>query len=116
MTVDGWQPVGQFFLAGHFLGEIIVGPVAFQRRFSDKTAAFNAEVLLRNGERISASDFRYFHTLDSLATRRDEIWICRGAKEVAVEPRLFGDLRSFFQRSACVRQRIKLRHFSRVTE
>jgi hypothetical protein len=116
MTVDTRQSMRHFLLTGNFLRELIVCAVAFKCRFPNKTAALNAELFLRDGERISASHFRHFHALDPLATCDDEVWICRRAKEVAVETRLLSDVRFFFQGSTCVGQCIELWHLSSVTE
>ena len=73
MSIDARQLVWQFFLARHFLREIIVGAVTFKRCFPDETTSFNAEVFLRNREWISATDFRHLHVLDALRARDGEM-------------------------------------------
>jgi hypothetical protein len=65
----------QFFFARHLFRKIIVCPIALQRCFADKTAAFNAEMLLCNRQRISATHLLYLYVLDPLSAGDDEMRI-----------------------------------------
>src|SRR4029077_15436847 len=99
----GWR-VWQFFFAGNFFREIIVGPIAFQGRLTDKTEAFNAEVVLRDRKRIRATDFGDLHAVDPLPACYGEIRIGRRAQEITIEAGLLREAGSLLERSARVRQ------------
>src|SRR6266540_3409475 len=90
--------------------------IDFQRCFPNQTTPFDAELFLRDRERISTTDFGHFHTLNSLPTNDGEMRICRCTQEVTIEAGLLRDARPFFQRPACIWQLIELRHLSPVAQ
>src|SRR5204862_6224058 len=102
MTVDTRQLTRHFFLTGNSLRELIVCAVALKCCFPDKTAAFNAEMLLCNRQRISATHLLYLYVLDPLSAADDELRICRRAQKVAIEAGLFTELGSLWQRPPAV--------------
>src|SRR5437660_2950350 len=104
MGVNAGRRMWQFFFARNFFRELIMRPVAFQRRFADKPAAFDAEVLLRNRKRIRAADFGHLHALDPLPSGDGEMRIGGCAQEIAIEAGLLRDSRSLLERSARVRE------------
>src|SRR4029077_1442072 len=108
--------MGQFVFARNFLRELIVCAIAFERCFPHQTAAFDAELFLRDRERISASDFAHLHTLNSLPTNDGEVRIRHCTQEVTIEAGLLRNARSFFHCPTRIRQLIELWHLSPVTQ
>src|SRR5205823_12064239 len=116
MGVNAGRRMWQFFFARNFFRELIIRPVTFQRRFADKPAAFDAEVLLRNRKRIRAADFGHASTLDPRRSCDGKIRIGNCSQEITIEAGLLRDSRSLLERSARVRKLVKLRHLPRVTQ
>src|ERR1700751_6072334 len=112
MRIDTRRRMWQVFFAWNFLREIIVRAIAFERRFADETATFDAEMLLHERERVSAPDLGHAYAVDSLSSCDSEGRICGCAKEISIETGLLGDARPFFQISARVWQFVELRHLS----
>src|SRR5437588_10158133 len=115
MRVNTRRRMWQLFFAWNFLRELIVGAIAFQRRFADKTTALDAEMLLHDRERVSASDPGHAYAVDPLSARDSEVRICSCAKEISIEAGLFLDLCPLLEIGARVWQFVELRHLSRPT-
>src|SRR5262249_57771714 len=105
----------ELFFTRNFLRELIVRAVAFERRFANKTAALDAEVLLHDRERVSAADLGHAYAVDSLSSCDSEVRIGSRAQKITIEAGLLGDARPFFQVSARVWQLVELRHLSLPT-
>ena len=73
-------------------------------------------MFLSNRQRISSTPLCDRDAFDARAAGNGDVWICRGAQEIAIETTLFGDLRLFFKRPARVRQYTELRYFPGVTQ
>ena len=116
MRVNARRRMRQFFFAWNFLREIIVRAIAFERRFADKTAALDAEMLLHNRERVSASDPGHAYAVDPLSACDGKVRICGCAKEISIEAGLLLDLCPLFEIGARIWQFVKLRHLSRPTQ
>src|SRR2546430_4361275 len=104
MRINAGRRMWQFFFTGNFFRELAVRTIAFQRGFADKTAAFDAEVLLRNRKRIRAADLDHLHAVDPLSSCDSEVRIGSRAQKITIEASLLGDARPFFQVSARVWQ------------
>ncbi len=79
----------QFVVARNFFHELIVFAVMLERCFTHEAAALNAEMFLRDRERVFLSDFRDSHALDPLAIGHDEIRIGSRAQKISVEASFF---------------------------
>ena len=112
MRVNTGRRIWQFFFAWNFLRELIVRAIAFERRFADKTAALDAEMLLHDRERVSAPDLGHAYAVDPLSACDSEVRVCGCAKEISIEAGLFLDLCPLFEIGARVWQFVELRHLS----
>src|SRR5437773_3172071 len=95
MRVNTRRRMWQLFFAWNFLRELIVGAIAFERRFTDETAPLDAKMFLRDRERIRTPDFRHAYAFDPLPARDSEVRICRCAQKVTIETGLLRDAWSF---------------------
>ena len=60
-----------------------------ERRFSHEATAFDAGMVLGDGERIFLADFCDVHALDLFAVGNDEVRIRGWSQEISVESRFF---------------------------
>src|SRR5215469_2457474 len=116
MRINTRRRMWQFFFAWDFLRELIVGTITLERRFADKTATLDAEMLLHERERVSAPDLGHAYAVDSLSSCDSEVRVCGRAKEISIEAGLLLDLWPLFEIGACVWQFVELRHLSRPTQ
>ena len=106
----------QFFCARNLFREFVVFTITLQRSFTNKAAAFDAEMFLCDRERVTAADFGHLHGLNALRASNSNMRIRCCSQKIAIKTSLLCKPRSFLQIAACIGKLYKLRHFARPTE
>src|SRR4029453_6645091 len=116
MRVETRRGMWQFFCAWNLFRKIVILTILFQCSFTNKTAAFDAEMFLCDRERVTAADFGHLHGLNSRRTGDRNMRIGRRSQKVSVEPGLLRKSRLFLKVPTCIRKLDKLRHFAPPTQ
>src|SRR5215475_4669304 len=116
MAVETRRRMRQFFCSRDLFREIVVFAITLQCSFTNKAAAFDAEMFLCDRERVTMSDLGHLHRLNPLRASNSNMWIRCGSQEIAVEPGLLCKTKLFFQIAACIWKFDKLRHLAAPTE
>src|SRR5438552_4792903 len=86
MRVNRWQFRWQFIVARDFLHELVIFTMTFYRRFSNQAAPLDAEMVLRDRQRIFAAGLRNLHALYYFSVGDDEMRVLRSPQKISIEP------------------------------
>ena len=85
MRIQGRQDGRQLVVAGELFYEIIIAAISIERGFAHKAAAFDAPMLLGDGECVGSGHLLDLDAFNVLSVRDDEMRVESRAKEVGVE-------------------------------
>src|SRR5215211_9045475 len=116
MAVKTRRRMRQRFCARNLFREIVVFAITLQRSFTNKAAAFDAEMFLCNRERVTAADLSHLHGLNAPRPSNSNMRIRCCSQKIAIKPSLLRKACLFLQIAAGIRKLDKLRHLARPTE
>src|SRR5947209_1814089 len=88
MRVKRWQSRRQFIVARDLLHELAILAITLHRRFPDQSTALDAEMILRDRERIFTAGFRNLYALDYFSVGDDEMRVLRGPQKISIKPNM----------------------------
>ena len=88
MRVERRKFFRQLFVARDLHYEILVCAVTIERRLAHQSAAFDAPMLLRDGQRVLGPGLFNLDAFHRFPVGHDEMRIENGAQEIGVEPNL----------------------------